>query len=121
MPLIVSSQLRGSIQGRHIKVCICLTSVAINLLHNISFGGNLDLKIDISKAFDTIKWSFLLRVLKAYGFCTKLCSWIDTILKSAFLSVSINGKLHGYFNCKRGMRQGDPLSYFNSWLSRCLT
>jgi hypothetical protein len=32
------------------------------------------------------------------------------ILKSATLSISINGKLHGYFCCKRGVRQGDPLS-----------
>jgi hypothetical protein len=40
------------------------------------------------------------------------CNWIHTILQSAFLSISINGKSHGYFNCTRGVRQGDPLPPF---------
>jgi len=31
-------------------------------------------------------------------------------LESAKLSVSINGAQKGYFDCKRGVRQGDPLS-----------
>ncbi|WJX17562.1 hypothetical protein P8452_07464 [Trifolium repens] len=35
---------------------------------------------------------------------------IKVILHSAFLSISINGRSHGYFTCSRGVRQGDPLS-----------
>jgi hypothetical protein len=89
---------------------LCVASEAANLLHNKSFGGNLALKIDIRKAFDTLEWSFLLKVLKSFGFNEVFCNWIHTILQSAFLSVSINGKSHGYFNCTRGVRQGDPLS-----------
>jgi hypothetical protein len=100
MPSIISPEQRGFIQGRFIRDSICLASEAINLLHNKTFGGNLALKIDISKAFDTLNWGFLLKVLKAFGFCEKFCSWIDTILKSAKLSISINGKLHGFFSCR---------------------
>ncbi|MCH87787.1 RNA-directed DNA polymerase (Reverse transcriptase) [Trifolium medium] len=68
MPNIISKQQRGFIQGRQIKECVCLTSEAISLLHNKAFGGNLALKIDISKAFDTLDWGFLLKVLHDFGF-----------------------------------------------------
>jgi len=68
MPFIISEEQRGFIKGRHIKDCILLTSVAANLLHKKSFGGNLAMKIDISKAFDTLDWNFLLKVLHQFGF-----------------------------------------------------
>jgi hypothetical protein len=110
MPSIISKEQRGFIHGRNIKDCLCLASEATNLLHSKVFGGNLALKIDVTKAFDTLEWSFLIKVLRSFGFSDTFCRWIDMILKSATLSISINGKLHGYFCCKRGVRQGDPLS-----------
>lgn len=110
MPSIISKEQMGFIHGRDIKDCICTASEAANLLHNKTFGGNLALKIDITKAFDTMEWPFLLQVLKQFGFNDTFCNWIAAILKSAFLSISINGESHGYFNCTRGVRQGDPLS-----------
>jgi hypothetical protein len=63
MPTIISKKQRGFIQGRNIEDCICLASEAIILLNKKAFGGNVALKIDISKAFDTLDWSFLLKVL----------------------------------------------------------
>jgi hypothetical protein len=107
---LISEEQMGFIQDRNIKDCICIASEAVNLLHNKAFGGNLALKIDISKAFDTLEWPFLLKVLSCYGFNDTFCNWIHVILKSAWLSISINGKSEGYFNCSRGVRQGDPLS-----------
>ena len=110
MPHIISKEQRGFIKGRNIKDCIFLASEAINLLEKKAFGGNIAFKIDIAKAFDTLDWSFLLKVLKSFGFNSKFCGWIQVILESAKLSISINGKQHGFFNCTRGVRQGDPLS-----------
>jgi hypothetical protein len=57
-----------------------------------------------------LDWNFLIKVLTAFGFNEKFCNWIKVILHFAFLSISINGKSHGYFTCSRGVRQGDPLS-----------
>lgn len=55
-PKIVSENHRGFIQGRQISDCICVTSESINLLDKKDFGGNLTLKINIRKAFDTLDW-----------------------------------------------------------------
>ena len=62
MKNIISTQQRGFIQGRNIRYCICVALEAIDQLHNKSFAGNLAFKEDISKAFDTLEWKFLLRV-----------------------------------------------------------
>ncbi|WJX51727.1 hypothetical protein P8452_37896 [Trifolium repens] len=52
MPSIISEEQMGFIHDRNIKDCLCIASEASNLLHKKSYGGNLALKIDISKAFD---------------------------------------------------------------------
>ncbi|XP_019431188.1 PREDICTED: uncharacterized protein LOC109338411 [Lupinus angustifolius] len=107
---IISPNQRGFIKDRSIYDCICLASEAINLLDHKVFGGNLAIKLDIKKAFDTMDWNFLLSTLHAFGFNAKFVNWISTILHSAKLSISVNGENVGFFSCKRGVRQGDPLS-----------
>ncbi|XP_019451698.1 PREDICTED: uncharacterized protein LOC109353792 [Lupinus angustifolius] len=107
---IISPQQKGFIKDRKIHDCICIASEAINLLDHKTFGGNLAIKLDIKKAFDTMDWIFLLDTLKAFGFNQVFIHWIEVILKSAMLSININGRSVGFFQCKRGVRQGDPLS-----------
>jgi len=107
---IISVHQKGFIPGRHIHDCIMTASEAVNLLSKKTHGGNLALKIDIKKAFDTINWKFLIQVLHCFGFNDLFCQWILNILHSAKLSININGKAVGFFSCSRGVRQGDPLS-----------
>lgn len=87
--------------------------------------GIITLKVDITKAFDTISWEFILKALSCFGFFDTFCSWIKTLLSSVAVSICFNGKLHHFFNCARGVRQGDPLSplFFclvEEVLSRCI-
>lgn len=76
----------------------------------MAYARNVALKIYISKAFDTLHWPFLLRVLERFGFDSIFCNWIRIIRNSAYVSVDINGKKVGCFTCNNGVRQGDPLS-----------
>jgi len=107
---IVSLEQRGFIRERHISDCVLLAFEAINCIDKRQFGGNVALKVDISKAFDTLDWNFLIVVLTQFGFSSVFTQWILSILQSARLSILINAKAVGFFSCFRGVRQGDPLS-----------
>jgi len=78
---IISPQQRGFVRDRSIFDCVILASEVINLLTKKQFGGNIAIKVDIRKAFDTLDWNFLLEVLKRFGFSSLFCDWILTILQ----------------------------------------
>jgi ribonuclease HI len=107
---IVSVEQRGFIKERNIADCVILASEAVNGIDRKQVGGNIALKVDISKAFDTLDWDFLIAVLTQFGFSLVFTQWIRTILHSARLSILVNAKVVGFFPCSRGVRQGDPLS-----------
>jgi hypothetical protein len=68
------------------------------------------MKIDISKAFDTLSWEFLMEMLRRRGFGRTFCTWLCGTLRSAYTRVMINGALGAPIQLARGVRQGDPLS-----------
>lgn len=68
--------------------------------------------MDIKKAFDTIWWTFLLKVLESFGFSDWFCRWIDTIFLSTRVFMLFNVSPKGYFSCYQGVHRGDPLSLF---------
>ncbi|GJU64014.1 reverse transcriptase domain-containing protein [Tanacetum coccineum] len=67
-------------------------------------------KIDIQKAYDTVSWKFLKDILFGFGFHSRMIEWIMTCVTSTSFSINVNGKLHGFFKGRRGLRQGDLMS-----------
>jgi hypothetical protein len=70
----------------------------------------LFLKLDIAKAFDTVRWDFLLEVQEQFGFGARWRSWISALLSTTTTAVLLNGKRGQWFKHFAGLRQGDPLS-----------
>jgi hypothetical protein len=68
------------------------------------------LKLDISKAFDTVAWPFLLNTLQAFGFGDLWRRWVATLLSTATSCIMLNGIPGKCIRHARGVRQGDLLS-----------
>ena len=63
------------------------------------------------KAFDSLKWNFMLKCLEILNFGPDLIKWIQTFYKNVS-SCIINNGTGQYFQVGRGVRQGDPLSSY---------
>jgi hypothetical protein len=73
---------------------------------------SLLLKLDISKAFDSISWEYLLKLLLHRGFPSRWRNWISLLLSTSSSSISLNGTRGPWIRHKRGLQQGDPLSSY---------
>ncbi|XP_026383990.1 uncharacterized protein LOC113279509 [Papaver somniferum] len=67
MSKLISHQQVAYIKGRCIQEQIMLASEMVNEMQKKIRGGNVGLKLDISQAYDSVSWDFLLKVLSKYG------------------------------------------------------
>lgn len=111
LPLIISPKQSGYVEGRQITDGIVLTHEIIHSLKQSKKPGML-LKIDLSKAFDSLSWIYIQKILTAFGFAPPWVRWIMSLLSSSFFSVLINGIPSPIVRPCRGIKQGDPLSPF---------
>ncbi|XP_071700012.1 secreted RxLR effector protein 78-like [Rutidosis leptorrhynchoides] len=109
--MLVGYDQSGFVKGRNILDGALIANETVDYLKQKRIKS-LIFKVDFEKAFDSLSWEFLMEVMEFMGFGEKWRRWILTCLKSASISVLVNGSSTNEFTLDRGVRQGDPLSPF---------
>ncbi|WVZ62021.1 hypothetical protein U9M48_011816 [Paspalum notatum var. saurae] len=99
----------GFLRGRSIAENFVYAMELVQCCHKRKMP-TLVLKLDFAKAFDTVHWPALMEILAARGFSAKWIGWIQLLLSTSKTAVLLNGCPGPWFGCKRGLRQGDPIS-----------
>jgi hypothetical protein len=68
------------------------------------------LKLEFEKAFDLVKHPVIIHIMSSLGLPDNWIRWVTNILNSTSTAVLLNGIPGKFSKCKRGVRQGDPLS-----------
>ena len=103
-PRIIAETQSAFVQGRLLMENVLLASELVKDYHKDTVSPRCLMKIDISKAFDSVQWVFVLKSLRVLGFPERFVHWIQLCITSPSFSVQVNGDLAGYFQSSRGLR-----------------
>lgn len=106
---LVHKNQYGFIKSRTIQDCLAW---AFEFIHQCQQSRRpiVIIKIDFEKAFDSVEHNAILAMLKAKGFDDTWIHCTKEILSTSSSSVLLNGVPGKFFDCKRGVKQGDPIS-----------
>jgi hypothetical protein len=110
LPSIVSTNQSAFVRGRNIHDNFIFVQQMVKALHKKK-EAHVMLKLNISKAFDSVSWSFLLEVMEYVGFGRRWCDLISLLLSTSSTRILVNGEPGLPIIHKRGLQQGDPLSH----------
>ena len=111
LPTLISNEQTAYVKDRFIGETGRLLADIIEITDTLNIDGIL-VTMDIEKAFDSLNHSFIITVLKKYGFGDSFINWIKAITSKQESCVINAGKTTPFFRLERGARQGDPISAY---------
>lgn len=108
----VISPCQSALPGGLILDCVILDYESLHKIKSHTNGkkGLCAYKLNMSKAYYPVEWSFLRKMMLSLGFCSK---WVDLVMNCVTnedFFVLINDHPWSLASPKRGLRQGCPLS-----------
>jgi hypothetical protein len=90
IPLLIHADQSGFISGRCISKNFVYAAELLNCCHKRKAPAMV-IKLDFRKAFDSISWKSLQKILKHRGFPRRFRRWIKDILKTGKTAILLNG------------------------------
>ncbi len=106
---IINEDQTGYIKNRYIGTNARLLCDYFEHCDKFDVPGIL-LMLDFEKAFDSIEWNFMYKVLEKFNFGDNFIKWVKILYNQPVISIKNNGWLSSDIPLNRGIRQGCPLS-----------
>ena len=107
---IISDSQNAFVKGRQILDSVMIASKCIDSRLKSGIPGVL-CKLDVGKAYDHVRWDFLMYMLQRCSFLEKWRKWIRYCISTVKFSILINGSPSDFFESSRGLRHlSDHLS-----------
>ncbi|XP_027098892.2 uncharacterized protein [Coffea arabica] len=85
LPRIISPQQSGFVKGRNISENYLLAQEVVVGIGKKARGGNVVLKLDMSKAYDRVSWLHIIGVLRRFGFGERFIDMGDPLSPTLFI------------------------------------
>jgi len=111
IPLIIDDYQSAFLSDRGLMNSVVMANEVLEEIRSKTKSG-VCFKVDFEKAYDSVRWNFLLYMLRRLGFHDKWILWVKGCLASSYVSVLVNGSPSEEFKPSKGLRKGDPLTPF---------
>ncbi|PKU75977.1 integrator complex subunit 11 [Dendrobium catenatum] len=108
---IISINQTGFVKGRSIFDNILLAQEVVHDLNVKGNDGNIIFKLDITKAYDNLKWNYLYKILHLFGFNQNFIKLIKNSIETCFFLLSLMVRIMVFFLPSMGWARGSFIAF----------
>ena len=99
---IISPSQMAFMRGRNILEEVVILHETVHELHRKNQSGVI-FKIDFEKAYDKVRWNFLIQTLRLKGFSHKWIEWIKSSISGGSVAINVNDEVGPFFKQRKDL------------------
>ena len=110
LPSVIDQGQKGFVDGRQMSEVTRLLYDTVCDAWSTKGKKGIILSIDFEKAFDSVSFAFMQKVIETAGFPKRMQTWVKILLNDFKSHINHAGNLLTLIELGRGARQGDPIA-----------